>query len=78
MGVPAYSDDEPWHDPAVETVDEAIRGVQAGLEGGAPSNFRGIALYASWTTSEEEWAYVDRLWHGREPLGGVSPDFLED
>ncbi len=78
MGVPAYSDDEPWHDPAVETVDESIRGIQAGLGPEAPPNFRGLALYASWTTSEDEWADVDRLWHQREPVGGVSPDFLED
>ncbi len=78
MGVPAYSDDEPWHDPAVETMDEAIRGIQAGLGPEAPSNFRGVALYASWTASEEEWAYVDRIWQRREPVGGVSPDFLED
>jgi len=62
MGLPSYEDDEPWHRPDIETIDEALRGVVDALEDGAPANFRGVAVYASWTTDADEWAAYDRLW----------------
>ncbi len=71
VGLPSYEDDEPWHRPDAETIAAAIRGVRqglAGLPGGAPRHLRGVAIYASWTTDEAEWAAYDRLWRGREPV----------
>ncbi|MCB9764124.1 MAG: hypothetical protein H6739_30415 [Alphaproteobacteria bacterium] len=74
MGLPAYEDDEPWHHPDVETVDEAIRGVRAGLGPEPPSNFLGVAVYASWTTDADEWAAYEQLWRARAPSGAALPD----
>jgi hypothetical protein len=68
IGVPAYEDDEPWHDPETETIEHGIRGVLRGLAGReTPSGFTGIAVYASWTTDRDEWATYEHLWRGREP-----------
>lgn len=76
MGVPAYEDDEPWHRPDVETIGVAIDGVRRGLAeaGTVPETFRGIAIYASWTTDDEEWAVFDRRWRGVEPVTVAAPD----
>ncbi len=77
VGLPSYEDDEPWHRPDVETIDEAIRGVHDALEDGAPSNFRGVAVYASWTTDAQEWGLYDRLWREQEePTAVVFPDLV--
>ncbi len=77
IGVPAYEDDEDYHRPDVENLEHGIRGVLAGLlrRDEVPDHFRGIAIYASWTTDADEWALYDRLWRSREPTGGVLPDF---
>lgn len=70
MGVPAYEDDEPWHDPNTETIEHGIRGVRRGLAGrDVPEHFTGIAIYASWTTDREEWSAYERFWRGRETSG---------
>jgi hypothetical protein len=77
VGLPAYEDDEPWHDPGVETIDEAIKGVVSALEDGTPSNFRGVAVYASWTTDATEWAAYDQLWRpGTETPAVTMPDLV--
>jgi hypothetical protein len=77
VGLPAYEDDEPWHDPGVETIDEALRGVTDALEDGVPDNFRGVAIYASWTTDAAEWASYDRLWRGLDqPKAVTMPDLV--
>ncbi len=77
MGVPTYDDDAPHHKLDVERVDVALRGVREGLRrlgGPPPASFRGIALYASWTTDAQEWAAYDALWRGRAPVAGVIPE----
>jgi hypothetical protein len=75
MGVPTYDDDEPWHDPQVETLGRALIGVQRGLgDRPVPPSFRGVTLYASWTTSPREWAVYDRGWRGKDATGVVVPD----
>lgn len=77
VGLPSYEDDEPWHRPDIETIDEALRGVVDALEDGAPANFRGVAVYASWTTDAKEWAAYDRLWRGAdEAEATVMPDLV--
>ena len=51
---------------AVESPENAFLGVVAGLRGlGAGGTFEGVALYAEWTTGEEEWRLYDRAWRGR-------------
>ena len=72
LGVPAYEDDEPWHRPDAETLEAGLRGVLRGLgRGPVPAHFRGVAIYASWTTDAEEWAHYDRLWRGRAQGSGA-------
>lgn len=68
IGVPTYDEAGLMHRAGVETVENAIRGVIAGLRGlGAGGTFEGIALYAEWTTDEKEWAVYERLWRGSSP-----------
>jgi hypothetical protein len=67
MGVSAYDDDTDYHRPDVETIGHSLNGIAAGLRGIAtPSNFRGVAIYASFTTDASKWAVYDRLWRGVE------------
>jgi hypothetical protein len=75
MGVPAYDDDKDYHRPDVETVEHSLNGIMAGLR--AVKNlehFRGVAIYASFTTDERKWAVFDRLWRGVEPVSSPPPD----
>ncbi|MDP2311900.1 MAG: glycoside hydrolase family 18 protein [Pseudomonadota bacterium] len=68
IGVPTYEDDKPWHRPDAETLDAAIEGVRmAGSSLVAVPSFRGLAIYAGWTTDVGEWATFDRAWRGVEP-----------
>ncbi len=66
LGVPSYDDHNISHVRHVETLDNTLRGIRAGLgdlkEGTAP--FSGVAIYASWTTDEDEWRDYRRLWLG--------------
>lgn len=66
IGVPTYDETGIMHRAGVETPENAIRGVIAGLRGlGAGGTFEGIALYAEWTTDDNEWAVYERLWRGK-------------
>jgi hypothetical protein len=65
MGVPTYDDASFMHRLAVETPENALSGVVAGLRGlGAGGTFEGVALYAEWTTDERDWSVYDRAWRG--------------
>jgi len=66
MGVPTYEPYGFMHRRGVETPENAIVGVVAGLRGlGAGGTFEGIALYAEWTTDESDWRAYERLWRNR-------------
>jgi len=68
MGIPTYDQTGMMHRGGVETPENALLGVIAGLRGlGAGGTFEGVALYAEWTTDKEEWAAYERLWRGRSP-----------
>lgn len=58
IGMPTYDAEPPGHDPLVENITSAEAGYQLGLEqaGDDASFVRGRALYAGWTTDEQEWA----------------------
>ena len=70
VGVPTYEDEHFGFHPAAENMISALRGIGIGLSFGSPladRNF-GAAIYAGWTTGEEEWAVWRRDWLGeREP-----------
>lgn len=59
LGLPAYEDqDVDYHHPRVENLDNALRGIHAGIAsfGSPPANYRGVAIYSDWTTDAHEWA----------------------
>jgi hypothetical protein len=66
MGVPTYDETGMMHRAGVETPENAILGIVAGLRGlGGGGTFEGVALYAGWTTDPAEWAAYERLWRGK-------------
>jgi hypothetical protein len=66
VGIPTYDETGLMHRGEVETPENALAGLVAGLRGlGAGGTFEGVALYAEWTTDDEEWATYERLWRGR-------------
>jgi glycosyl hydrolase family 18 (putative chitinase) len=66
LGVPTYDDTGFMHRAGVETPENALLGVVAGLRGlGAGGTFEGVALYAEWTTDARDWAVYERVWRGR-------------
>jgi hypothetical protein len=66
MGIPTYEPHGFMHRAGVETPQNALAGVVAGLRGlGAGGTFEGVALYAEWTTDETEWAAYERVWRNR-------------
>jgi hypothetical protein len=66
LGVPTYDETGLMHRGGVETPDNALLGVIAGLRGvGGGGTFEGVALYAEWTTDEREWRTYERLWRGQ-------------
>jgi hypothetical protein len=75
MGVPTYDDDTGYHRPDVETIEHSLEGIVRGLQSGQRSeHFRGIAIYASFTTDERKWAVYHRAWRGAEPVQLPPPD----
>jgi hypothetical protein len=66
MGIPTYEPYGFMHRRGVETPENALAGVVAGLRGlGAGGTFEGVALYAEWTTDEADWAAYERYWRNR-------------
>jgi hypothetical protein len=58
LGLPAYGDPGvKYHDPQVENLWNAFRGIHAGLSrrGVLPDNYRGMALYSEWEMKERDW-----------------------
>jgi hypothetical protein len=75
MGVPTYDDNTGYHRPDVETIEHSLEGIIAGLRGvQRPEHFRGVAVYASFTTDARKWAVYDRVWRGVEPVTSPPPD----
>jgi hypothetical protein len=63
LGLPAYEDrGMPRHDPDVENLDHALRGVREGLAGlgTVPAHFQGVAVYAEWELDEAKRATLGR------------------
>jgi hypothetical protein len=66
MGVPTYDSYGFMHRAGVETPENALVGIVAGLRGlGAGGTFEGVALYAEWTTDDRDWAAYERYWRNR-------------
>jgi hypothetical protein len=66
MGIPTYDDQGTIHLAAVENVPSAIEGVQRGRQraGERALAITGVAIYAEWTTSADEWRLFEQFWLG--------------
>jgi len=65
VGIPTYKETGLMHRKGVETPENALLGVVAGLRGRAGGGtFEGVALYAEWTTDPEDWEVYERVWRG--------------
>lgn len=62
IGVPTYTQGQPF--PWAENLRSAIRGTRRGLDrlGRQPSHPVGLAIYADWTTTSDEWALYETAW----------------
>jgi hypothetical protein len=60
LGVPTYHDaGVGYHDPAVENLPTALRGIHAGLSQSKDlSSYVGLAIYSDWETDEPEWQHL--------------------
>jgi hypothetical protein len=79
LGVPTYDQTGLMHRAGVETPENALLGVIAGLRGvGGGGTFEGVALYAEWTTDAAEWQSYERLWRGQaappEPIPAAASE----
>jgi hypothetical protein len=70
IGIPSYEDVPTYSDPLIENLRTAAQGVRAALErlDEPPACFSGVAIYANWVTSEEEWATYQRHWIAAEAI----------
>jgi len=57
IGLPAYAEAAPWHNPAVENLTHAIPGLRAGLPEDR-TRYAGWAVYAEWTMTPEDEALL--------------------
>ncbi|RIK06866.1 MAG: hypothetical protein DCC49_10930 [Acidobacteria bacterium] len=66
MGIPTYSDQLPAHVSSAENMESALTGIVQGVEGYSDSQLAkfGVAIYAQWTTTPEDWATYRRVWLG--------------
>ncbi len=64
VGVPAYEDETRDSDPNVENLENALRGLTDGLNNWRSDrdNFAGVAIYAFWEISDDEWEVYDKYW----------------
>jgi hypothetical protein len=67
IALPTY-DEAPEHDPAVEEVRSAVRGVKDGIEQAGKNGklVKGVGLYEYKTTDSLEWALYGEHWLGRK------------
>ncbi len=64
LGVSAYDDDEDYHNPRVENVDNSLKGIHAGLLSfdELPANYQGAAIYCEWEMTQRKWeAFKDNF-----------------
>jgi hypothetical protein len=62
IGVPTYTQGQPF--PWAENLRSAIRGTRRGLDrlDHRPSHPVGLAIYADWTTTPDEWSLYQAAW----------------
>lgn len=78
FGLPTYEDGTPSHNPHSENLRLALKGVREGLadRDANPDSCEGIALFADYTTDQDEWYTYQKLWlgHGLIPHSAASTE----
>jgi len=66
IGIPTYEDEKDSFDPLVENMETGLNGIIDGLNNKRTITdvFTGVAIYAEWETTEEEWNIYEQLWQG--------------
>lgn len=64
IAIPSYDEATDAFDPLIENVENGLLGIIAGLNNfrSRERNFMGVAIYAYWTTSDEEFETYKKLW----------------
>lgn len=64
IGIPTFDAEPPGHDPFVENINSAVQGIRLGLQqaGDAARFVEGVAVYADWTTTDDEWSEYQQFW----------------
>ena len=63
VGIPSYDEKTVSHKPGAENISNAIQGTIMGLERTPDrKNFKGLSIYALWTTDEKEIEEFRKLW----------------
>ncbi len=64
VGIPAYDEAKESFNPDVENMENAIKGIVAGLNNirSDEKNFAGIAIYPYWEIDDNEWEVYQKLW----------------
>lgn len=60
LGVPSYREESPHHASAAENVENATKALAMAARAMGPerASLRGVAIYAAWTTNEDDWALI--------------------
>lgn len=63
IGVPTYEDKRLNFNAGAENITSSLKGIKLGGQSiNRPADQFGIALYANWTTSDEEWEVLRKEW----------------
>lgn len=64
IGIPSYDEPTEAFNPDIENIENGLRGIIDGLNNlrSRERNFAGVAVYANWTTDENEWEQFYNLW----------------
>lgn len=64
IGLPTYEDRTKSHNPHSENIRLALKGVREGLANRSlpKKSFAGVALFADYTTAQDEWETYRKLW----------------
>ncbi len=68
LGVPTYEDGGPSHHIHAENIRMALKGVREGLTDSqaVPAAFAGVAIFADYSTDQDEWKTYQQLWLQQE------------
>jgi hypothetical protein len=63
LGLSGYDDDVDYHNPKIETIENGLLGIHAGLSkySELPDNYAGVAIYCEWEMTDEKWDQFEKI-----------------